>query len=155
MIVRAAVPADEDALVSLLYALADENNSFGDELDEDRIRHAIRLGTEARGGCHGVIDGDGEIAGSVGIVIDRWFYARRYMLTALWMFVRPAYRHLRCDQALIDWAKDHRNKVSAAVGYNITLVNSVISEKRLAAKLRLWERHSKSEMVGGIFLIRE
>lgn len=154
MTVRLAVPNDEEALYSLLMGLAEDNNTFDDELDEMRIREHIRLGTEKRGGLHGVIDGDGELAGSVGIMWDRWWYAKRYGLAQLWLFVRPAYRHFPYERELIEWAKQKRKAIEDGAGQKVPLCHSVISEKRLPAKLRLWRRRSGSEMIGGIFLIR-
>jgi GNAT superfamily N-acetyltransferase len=152
MTVRIADPADEDALLALLYALEADNNTFGDELDEDRIRLHIRLGTERKGGMHGIIDGDGELAGSIGINFDRPWYGKNYMLAQLWLFVRPEYRGRGYEEELIAWAKKMRDII--AEGKPLPIIHTVISEKRLESKLRLWQRQSGSKMIGGIFLIK-
>jgi len=153
-VVRLAEPADEEPLFALLTALAADNNSFGDELDERRIREHIQLGTERRGGLHGVIDGDGELAASIGIIWDRWWYAKQYMLSQIWLFVRPAYRHFPYERELIEWAKQKRRQIEAGAGQKVPLAHTVISQTRLPTKLRLWRRRSGSEMIGGVFLIR-
>jgi GNAT superfamily N-acetyltransferase len=150
---RLAVPADEDALYDLLMALAADNDTFGDELSESRIREYILKGTRIDGGMHGVIDGDGELAASVGLVWDRWWYAKNFGLAQLWLFVRPEYRRRRYDDALIAWAKLMRVRMAEGVDHPVPLIHTVISQKRLPAKLRLWRRHG-GEMIGGIFMIR-
>jgi GNAT superfamily N-acetyltransferase len=152
-LVRLATPADEDALYDLLMALVEDNNSFGFECDEERIRAHIRMGTERTGGAHGVIDVDGRIAGSVGIINDRWWFSRQYGLAQLWLFVRPEYRRLGYADDLVNWAKWFREQVETGLGHKIGLVNCMISEKRFDLKLRWWRRHS-GKMIGGIFEIR-
>jgi GNAT superfamily N-acetyltransferase len=150
---RLALPKDEDALYDLLMALAADNDTFGDELSESRIREHILKGTRIDGGMHGVIDGNGELAGSVGLVWDRWWYAKDFGLAQLWFFVRPAYRRRGYEGELIKWAKEMRATMAAGCDHPIPLVHTVISHKRLPAKLRLWRRQA-GEMIGGIFVIR-
>ena len=152
-LVRLAGPEDEDVLYALLMALAADNNTFGDELSESRIKEHILKGTRRDGGMHGVIDGDDELAASVGIVWDRWWYAKNFGLSQIWFFVRPEYRHQGYDRALIAWAKMMRSRLAAGVDHPVTLAHTVISEKRLSTKLELWRRHA-GEMIGGIFIIR-
>jgi GNAT superfamily N-acetyltransferase len=134
--------------------LAAENNSFGDDVDEGRIKEHILRGTRRDGGLHGVIDGDAELAGSIGVIWDRWWYSKRFMFSQLWFFVRPKYRSRGYERDLINWAKWHRAEMEKAVEHPVPLVHTVISQKRLPAKLRLWRRHSDAEMAGGIFIIR-
>ncbi len=154
--VRLARPSDEAALYALLMALAAENNTFNDDIDEGRIKEHILRGTRCDGGLHGIIDGTGpgELAASIGILWDRWWYSKRWMLSQIWLFVRPEYRRLGYDRDLTAWAEWARREIEAGADHPVSLVNTVISEQRLDAKLRLWRRHSKSEMVGGIFLLR-
>ena len=150
---RLAAPADEGALYSLLMSLEVENNSFGFDYDEDRIREHIRMGTTRQGGAHGVIDGEGCLAGSIGLIWDRWWFAKNYGLAQLWLFVRPEYRKFGYADDLARWAKRFREQVEDGAGHKVGLVNCVISERRLDAKLRWWRRHS-GKMIGGIFEIR-
>lgn len=148
--VRLAEPADDDALYDLLMALADEG-CF--EYDEQRIRTYIRMGTQHDGGAHGIIDGDGCIAGSIGIIWDRTWWSADYQLGQLWLFVRPKYRRSRYADDLMNWGKWFREQVEAGAGHKISLISSVISVNHLDMKLRWWRRHC-GKMVGGIFEIR-
>jgi hypothetical protein len=151
--VRFAVPADEDALYDLLMALEEDNNSFGFDISEERIREQIKIGTEARGGAHGVIAGNGCIAASVGLVPDRWWFAEKWSLAQLWLFVRKEYRQSTYADDLQKWAKWFRSDLEKRYGHPVPLINCVISRKRLPVKLRFWRRHS-GEMIGGIFEVR-
>lgn len=155
--VRLATEQDEDALFTLLMALRDDNNTFGFNVSDARVREHIERGTRKIGGLHGVIDAPdkpGVLAASIGCFWDRWWFSEDWGIAQLWLFVRPEYRagHHYADE-LVDWAKAMRDELQIKVGKPIGLVNSVVSEERLDAKLRFWRRHSGA-LIGGIFEIR-
>lgn len=151
--VRFAEPSDEAALWDLLMALNDDNNSFGFDVSETRIREHIRLGTERKGGAHGVIDGDGCLAASIGIIPDRWWFSDNWSLAQIWLFVRKEYRHLNYAEDLQEWGKWFRSSLEEQYGYPVTLISCVISHNRLPAKLKFWGRYC-GQMIGGIFEVR-
>lgn len=124
---------------------------LGVDLDEPRIREHIRLGTEQRGGLHGVIRDEGRIVATIGAIQDRWWFSEAICFSVLWLYVHPAYRRRGYDAELIAWLKAIRDEISGEYGRRIVIVNGVISTRRLPAKLRLWQK--SGPMVGGIFLI--
>lgn len=130
-----------------------ENNSFGIELEPGRIREHIQLGTRREGGLHGVIDAPGnKIAGSIGVIWQREWFAKNYHWQILWFFVLSEYRSRHYDEALITWARRQRDDFSLRYGRAVPLIDAPFSRVRLPAKLRLWRRWG--EQIGGIFLIR-
>jgi hypothetical protein len=154
-LVSLARPEDGDELYGLLTgenSLASNNNTFGFQLSETRIREHIRLGTERKGGLHGVIRADGVIVASIGSLFDRFWFSDEYGISVLWLFVRPGHRRHRYDQALVGWIKHMRDEIAAGSGRKIPIVDAVISEVRLETKLRLWRRHG-GRLIGGIYLI--
>lgn len=156
-LVRLAGPADEGALLDLLMELKFHNNSFNFQVDDARVGEHIQMGTRDKGGMHGVIDAPdrpGVLAGSIGIVLDRWWFSSEWGLAQIWLFVRPEYRKgTRYADDLVNWAKERRAEMEAAAGRPILMANAVVSEERLDAKLRFWKRHS-GEMIGAIFSIK-
>lgn len=156
MIVRLAGPTDEAALFDLLSALRVANNSFDFQIDDARIAEHIQMGTRGKGGLHGVIDAPdqpGVLAGSIGIIFDRWWFSSEWGLAQIWLFVRPEYRRgTRYADALVDWAKERRIEFEKESGQRIRMANAVVSEERLEGKLRFWRRHS-GKMIGAIFEI--
>ncbi len=155
-LVRAAKPEDEAALFALLGALREANNSFGFQTDDARIGQHIQMGTRGEGGLHGVIDAPdqpGVIAGSIGLVWDRWWFSADWGLAQIWLFVRPEFRSgTHYADALVDWSKARRAEIEQAAGQKVLMANTVVSEARIDAKLRFWRKHS-SRMIGAIFLI--
>lgn len=151
--VRIARRADENALFALLVALS-EDNPLGLPWDEDAVRAHIRLGTEGKGGLHGVIDGrNGELAGSVGIILSSfWFSSRERFLSQLWCFVRPEYRRgTGYGDALRRWARERHAEFESALGRPIPFDFSVMSRRRLPDKIRWFGRGAIQ--IGAVFLV--
>lgn len=157
--VRMAVRTDEDPLYDLLLALEDDN-SFGIPYDEKRVRAAIERGTRQQGSIIGVIDGrrgevgeehPPELAASICLTLNQFWYSEIWMLQEIWVFVRPEYRHNHFERDLFQFARWCKEEMSRQNGENTLLVSSVSSPTRLPAKLRLWSRYGKQ--IGGIFAI--
>lgn len=156
--VRLAGPEDEDALYDLLLAL-DDDNGFDVPKSEERIKEAIRMGTRRQGALIGVVDGKrgeygegGELAASVAMNLQQFWYSDDWFLGEGWLFVRPEYRSNHLDSALFTFAKWCRQEMSKSGGKDMPLVLSMWARKRLPAKLRLWSRHARQ--VGGLFLVQ-
>jgi hypothetical protein len=147
--VRMAVEADEDALYDLLLAL-EADNGFGVPHDKDVVMAEIRKGTRRQGSMIGVIDGADEIAASVCLTLSKFWYAERWFLAELWLFVRPEYRFNKFERDLFQFAKWCREEMARG-GMDMHLVTSLWTRYRLPAKLRLWSRYAKQ--VGGLFVV--
>jgi len=154
IIVRTALEQDEEQLYRCLLEHEDAG-SFGAVQSENRIREHIELATRGQGGFHGVIDTPDpddpiRIAGTIGIVFERYWWTENYHLQILWLFVRQPYRTLRLDNALMEFAKAYRDELRKDQW--IELVDSPFSETRLETKLALWRRWGRQ--IGGIFIIK-
>lgn len=151
-----AGPDEERALFDLLMAYRDENTYHGFDVSEDRVMEAIQAGTRMKGGVHGVIvspDKPGELAASIGIVWDRWWFSATWGLAQIWLYVRPEYRKgTHYADALVGWSKAIRSDLEDRAGHKVRMANAVMSSERLDAKLRFWRKHS-GEMIGATFEI--
>jgi|SRR5580765_4032756 len=152
---RLALPSDEDALLDILTQNHAENG-IG-PLSAALVKRAIREGTRARGAIIGVVDGDNEIAGTVGLVFDSWWYSDptdpgATLLRDRWVYVRHAYRDGECFDALWKFATNAADEMSREMGRPIPLLMGVMATDRVEAKLRLYSR--RLPLAGGAFLYR-
>ena len=154
--VRHATRDDEAGLFDLLMALH-KDNGLGFPPRAQDVREAIRAATREAvktGTIIGVIEGEnGEIAASVCIALASWWYNRAaFYLDEIWLFVRPEYRARgHYDDDLFQYMIAYRNHIETETGRPWVLGASMISLKRLPAKMRLWSRHAR--LVGGIYVI--
>jgi hypothetical protein len=152
--VRLAGPGDEGKLFDLLGALAEDNNSFEYELDDEMIMAHISQATDHKGGICGIVDApNGVIAGATNIIWDRWFFEKRYHLQQTFFFVRTEHRKSRIADALMDWSKHVRAMIELDEGYKVPLITAFASEKNFNAKARWWRKHC-GEPIGLIYTIR-
>jgi len=136
-VVRAAVHDDEEALMDLCCALHKENGLF--EMDDGMVRSMLHRAFNRQGAQIGVIDGNGEIAAAIYILISNFWYSRDNHLEELFNFVRPRYRKGKFAKSeygtvLIEYAKRSSDELK------IPLVIGVITNSRTAAKARLYMR---------------
>lgn len=152
---RIATSEDENAIYRLLLGL-EADNGLGYEHHEDRVREAIRSGTEKRGGYVVVIedpDVPGEMAASLCVQWGGFWYSRDSYLHELWLFVAPDHRRgTGYADALMEWARWFRDALEEAAGRQIPFFTSVTSRNRFKAKQRWWAR--RGEQVGAIYLLR-
>lgn len=141
--VALATPDDEDALWEMLLELHEENGLFS--VNEEKVRAAIRLATEAQGGLIGVIRGD-EIEASMCLVIDQFWYTDDWCLLEQWLFVRKPHRHKRPRRAqiLIGWAKQ------MSIDLGLKMQAGIMSTERTAAKEAMY--HRQMTPIGGLFM---
>ncbi len=150
--VRMATRADEIALHTILMELY-RDNYLGFSMDDHKVWDVIRHCCRGEGGMCGIIEEDGVIVATTGVVFSSFWYSTEQYLSELWFFVlpdaRPGNRHA---DSLADWLHWLRDQIrDAETGRAIPLVTSVTSYKRLEAKMRWWGRWAK--LVGGIFVI--
>lgn len=126
-----ARPEDEDALYNLLLGLHKENGIF--TVDEQRSREFIRQATERRGGVIGVIRGE-MLEGTIGMVLDQWWYTSDWCLSERWCYVHPSFRRKNHARRLVDFAK------FCAAELKVPLQMGIMSTKQTEAKMRLYRR---------------
>lgn len=104
--------------------------------------------------CAGIIDGpNGTILGTIGIRAEIPWWTETTILGQTWLYVSPQARQEdKLVEDIFAFAEWHRQDMSARIGYDIVLENSVLSYSRLAAKIRLWGRYGKQ--VGATFWAR-
>lgn len=153
--VRQATAEDEAAIYDALVALY-ADNPVPDSYTPERVKQKIAEGASLAhqyAGLIGIIDGnDGEIAATIGIYPYTPWYTNEWMLTEMWLFVRPAYRRHHLHKELFAFARAYRDAMSDVAGRPVKMLTSVSSKRRLAAKFRVWNRFA--DMVGGFFLLR-
>lgn len=140
-IVRSAVPEDKPEVWRLLRLLHTENAMFkiSDEkvdyyLDRFLHPHAITLDDTGPRGFIGVIGEVGALEGCIMLSIGSNWYSEEWSLDEFLNFVDPKHRSSQHSAALIDFAKNCADRIG------IRLVIGVLSTRRTAAKVRLYER---------------
>lgn len=152
---RIAKPADEDAVYELLLGL-EKDNGLGYPHHENKVREAIRQGTEGKGGYVIVIANPADpskFVASLGIHWGQFWYSTDSYLAEVWLYVDPEYRkRTPFADILMDWAKWFSEALNEAAGREIPFILSVSSRNRLEAKRRWWRR--RGEEIGAFFLLR-
>ena len=140
-IVRPAVPSDKPEVWRLFRLLHSENGLFSIsdtkvEYYIDRLLNPGRIASDDTGprGFIGVIGPVGALEGCIMLTVGSVWYSEDWTLDEHLNFVDPAHRSSNHAKALIDFAKDCADKVG------VRLVIGVLSTKRTAAKVRLYER---------------
>jgi hypothetical protein len=149
--VRIAGPADVEALYWLLLGDLQADNSLGVPVSAREVARIVRKLCSGDGGIVGVIDGlHGKPVGSVAIEAAKPWFSDTWILSQVWLFVTVDERHgQHFADDLFSFAEWHRADMSAKVGYDMVLENTVMSRTRLPAKIRLWGRHG--QQIGGVF----
>lgn len=149
--VRIAVQADEQRLYDVLQDLYREN-FLGFTRSDAKVWAHIRHCCRAGGGVAGIVEQDGRIVATVGIVFSTMWYSEDPYLSELWLFVHPDYRREGHADRLVDFCRFYRDQCRSSVnGRALPLITSVTSHTRLKAKMRWWQKWSA--LVGAIFVI--
>jgi len=140
--VRVATPQDRASVVDLIHLLHDENGLFSlsDRKVEQQLDRYYKGGTAILG----VIGPIGAVEGSIFLSIEEPYYSEDLQLTELWNMVHPAHRTKDHVGKLLDFAKRCSDETQ------LTLMIGIISNKRTAAKLRIYGK--KLEPAGGFFV---
>lgn len=143
--VRTGEPDDEDNLIKLARIVGVENGLF--ELNEEKVREAIRALLYLNGGIIGVIGSKNRLEGAILLRIVQNWYSDVSFLEEMCVFVHPDYRAAKGGRArrLVEFAK----QVSETL--EMPLVIGVLSNSRTGAKTRLYERQFGSP-AGAFFL---
>lgn len=145
-IVRAAVPADKAELWRLLRLLWSENGvcSISDQKVDRHIDHLLAPKTDCVDsgtprGLIGVIGPVGALEAAIILAFGSPWYSEDITLDEYLNFVDPAHRSSNHAKALIGYAKHIVDEVRPSHP-EFKLVIGVLSTKRTAAKVRLYER---------------
>lgn len=140
-VVRPAVVEDRREVWRLFRLLHSENGLFpicDKKVDYyiDRCLHPeeISRGDLGPRGFIGVIGPVGALEGVIMMTVGTHWYSEEWSLDEHLNFVDPAHRSSNHAKALINFAKHSADKIG------IRLVIGVLSTKRTAAKVRLYER---------------
>jgi hypothetical protein len=149
--VRAAVPADEAALLELLMLDVKENAEQVAPPDEGRIMAHIMHCTRRKGGIAGVIDGpDGKPVACNLLVNCQWWWSNSWYYQELVLFVHPEHRksnHLRDLLNFQRWVSDAQTK---GFGYRVYLMCGVLGVSHVREKIMLYRR--KFRQAGAVFV---
>ncbi len=141
--VRLATTADEQDLFDMLtQKLYFENGAFS--VSPKKVIETIQSATRNQGGIIGVIDGNGEIAGAIGMRLGSFWYSDDWHVEELFNFVAEPYRRSEYAKNLIQFGKwcAERMKLILNIG--------IISTHRTEAKSRLYSR--QLQHVGMFFM---
>lgn len=140
-IVRSATPEDKAEIWRLFRLLHQENAMFAicePKVDYyiDRLLHpeTIKLDDTGPRGFIGVIGPVGALEGCIMLTVGTMWYSEEFTLDEHLNFVDPEHRASNHAKALIRYAKDCSDKIG------VRLVIGILSTKRTAAKVRLYER---------------
>jgi GNAT superfamily N-acetyltransferase len=150
-VVRTAGPEDYDEIWRLFRLLWEENGLFA--ICETKVDYYIKrllspdtITPDDTGprGFIGVIGPVGALEGCIMMTIGSYWYTEDWTLDELLNFVDPAHRSSDHAKALIRFAKDCADKIS------VRLVIGIMSTKRTAAKMRLYDR--QLTQCGGFYM---
>jgi GNAT superfamily N-acetyltransferase len=140
--IRIAGPDDFQEIFRICCLLHDENGQH--PFSEYKARHVIWRGCNKDNAIIGVIGPSDNIKALIYLTVDPVYYSDDYQLIELWNYVRPDCRKSDYAKRMIQFAK----RCSEETGLDLTI--GVISDKRLEAKQRLYERLLPK---GGVFFI--
>ena len=124
--------ADESGIMALLVQNHAENGQH--EFCEPKVRQMVRRALYQQGGIIGVIGPSSDIRSSICLLIDEVWYSEERQILELWNYVRQDSRRSDYAKKMIEFAK------KCADGLELDLTIGVLSDKRMEAKIRLYQR---------------
>lgn len=146
--VRLAKPEDADSIMACLRLMHEENGLFS--LSEGKVRAIINSALAPDPDVKvppmiGVIGPVADVEATMCLTLAQPYYTDDWHLGDMWCFIRPDSRKKNHISGLLEWAKSCEEKVG------IPLMTGVISNKRTAAKVRIFSKHF-GEPLGAIFM---
>lgn len=155
-----ATPDDEKKIYYTLMGLKEDNfielpMASMLPISDAKLKVHITQGCSGNGGWIGVIDGDdNDIIATTGVFVVQPWWSEEWSLSQYWLYVDEDYRAgTGYGRDLFHFAKWLREDRSKAAGYTVPLETSVLSNRRLKEKMRLWGRSAR--MVGGLYLVTD
>ena len=133
---RIASPSDESELLRLVVLMHAESGWA--PLDLDCVRETLAKAWERRGGIITVIGPPGSIRAMMYVWITRPWFSYSNHLEELFCWVHPEHRRSDYSKLLIEEAKKYSDQISAQSGQKVPLLMGVLTNKRMAAKVRLY-----------------
>ena len=135
---RLATPADEPELLHLTRMMHAEGGMR--PLDIDCVRELFARAFERKGGILAVIGAPGHVRAMMYLLITRYYYTRESHIEELFNWVHPDHRCSDYGKIMIEYAKKCSDDISQGAGKKIPLIMGVLTNKRMAAKVRLYRR---------------
>jgi len=136
--IRLAQPGDEAEVLKLLQVMWKEGGWR--PLDVDCAREMFARAFDKKGGILAVIGAPGHIRAMMFLMITRMWYTRENHLEELFCWVHPDHRNSDYSKILIEYAKKCSDELSADMGKKVPLFMGVLTNRRMAAKVRLYRR---------------
>lgn len=131
-VVRAAVPQDEEGLMSLCRLLHAENAAFS--RNDDKVRAMLRRAFAQQGAAIGVIGPSSAIEGAIILLISSYWYTDDMHIEELFNYVHPDHRRSHHAKSLLYFAKRCADEMG------IPLNIGVMTGKQQAPKLNLYRK---------------
>lgn len=148
--VRAAVEADEEAIMRLIREDIAENASRIAPLDEDHVRKFLKE-VFAGKATIGVIDSpNGGLSGMIAIQMANWWWGPTWALSETFCYTKSDERSITTARDLIKFSRWFADEFSARVGYRVFLLSGVTATHDAHAKVALYRR--LSNYVGSFFI---
>jgi len=152
--VRLANPQDEDEIVAMLDAVADQwgvraidGGSF--PFSERKAREFVSGALAQRNSWIGVVTGEtGTLEASICIMLNEPFFSHGSFLAEVWTVVLPEYRNSHNVKHLIEFAK------SFAEAASLPLVFGVVAHDRVKVKQRLFDMIVGQPPSGNFYVYR-
>lgn len=149
--VRVGTIEDAASLYFLLVEDLRAANDMGYPVSHKKVAATIGACLRGESGIVGLIDGPDGIVAAIGIQASQPWYSDRWLLSETFVFVHPDFRKgTGYGDDLMKFAEWHKADMSSRIGEEIDLERSVMSFKRLPAKMRFWGRYGKQ--IGAIYL---
>lgn len=120
-------------------------------LDMDRVRAMFARAFERKGGIIAVIGAPGHIRAMMYLLLTQYWYSRDDHLEEIFNWVHQDHRCSDYSKLMIEYAKKCSDELSRDAGEKIPLIMGVLTNKRMAAKVRLYRR-SFGWPFGAVFL---
>lgn len=129
---------DESQLMELCRLLHGENGLAS--MDDGNVRSMLNRAFDRQGGTIGVIRGPERIEAAIYMLMTTFWYTRETHLEELFNVVHPEHRHGHHAEALIKFALKCSADLSNYAGFHIPLVIGIMTNTRMAGKVRLYRR---------------
>lgn len=136
--IRIAQQGDEAEILHLFRLMHAEGGWR--ELDIECCRAMLARAFNGKGGMIGVIGAPGHIRAMTYLLLTTAWYTRKSHVEELFCWVHPDHRNSDYARLLIEYAKEWSDKLSNQAGDKIPLVMGVLTNKRMAPKVRLYRR---------------
>jgi ribosomal protein S18 acetylase RimI-like enzyme len=135
---RIAQPSDEPEILHLITLMHAESGWA--RLDIDCVRETLAKAFERRGGIITVIGPPGAIRAMMYVWITHPWFSCENHLEELFCWVHPEHRRSDYSKLLIEEAKKYSDQISLQSGTKVPLLMGVLTNRRMAAKVRLYRR---------------